>query len=431
MVLVYTEELTNRHAYIVELILSNLLGVPYALCASVEELATAEGPCVNYSGTRVEGAVQIIPAGLLSTTGIKALKPEVTEYKGVKVLFGTEGGALPYDIFSAAFYMVSRYEEYLPYQADVHERFEASQSLAWQNGFLKIPVVNMWAGHLRAVLQEHYPAYPFTAPTYTFIPTFDIDNAYAYKHKNALRQFGGIARQAISGNYKALAERVLVGKGERKDPYDTYTKQEEIHSRYNLLPVYFWLLGNYATYDKNIPHTSQAMQALIRRMSACESGIHPSYASKGQQALLTEEKQRLEHIINKKVNCSRQHYIRLTMPDTYRFLIAAGIEKDYSMGFATQPGFRAGICSSFYFYDLLKEEKTNLKVVPFAFMDTNLRQLATSPEEALALVDPIIKAVKDVNGLLCTLFHNESLGGSGVWQGWQNLYEDVVRRALA
>ena len=42
-----------------------------------------------------------------------------------------------FDVFSASFYLVSRYEEYLPYVKDMYERFQAENSLAYKHNFYK------------------------------------------------------------------------------------------------------------------------------------------------------------------------------------------------------------------------------------------------------------------------------------------------------
>ncbi len=430
MIIVFTEYLTNRQAYIFELVLGNILQQNYTVCTSYTDADNSALPCINYSTRTMSGAIQIVPAGLLTETGLQQQSPGCIIHRGVPGLFPTEAGDLPFDIFSAAFYMVSRYEEYLPHQQDMHGRFEATESLAYKKGFLNIPVVNNWAEQLQSLLLAHYPSYIPKPSKYRFVPTFDIDNAYAYRFKSIFRQAGATARQLATGNVKVIAERVQVWKGAKPDPYDTYALQTKIHQQYGLSPVYFWLLGNYAAYDKNIPYTNKGLRQLIRQLAVYKTGIHPSYASLGNLNQVIEEKSRLEQIIDKKVTCSRQHYIRLRFPETYRLLLEAGITEDYSMGFATQPGFRAGICTPFYFYDLSKEEVTPLKVVPFAFMDTNLKSICADEAQALALVDPIIKAVKEVAGMLCILFHNESLGGKGTWDGWKNFYEHIVRKAI-
>ena len=68
---------------------------------------------------------------------------------------------------------------------------------------------------------------------------------------------------------------------------------------------------------------------------------------------------------------SRQHFIRFTLPDTYRQLINAGIKEEFSMGYGSVNGFRASVALPFYWFDLEKNEATSLLVYLFCFMDAN------------------------------------------------------------
>ena len=46
------------------------------------------------------------------------------------------------DIFGSAFFMLTRYEEFVKSVKDEHERFPARASLAYREGFLMRPIVN-------------------------------------------------------------------------------------------------------------------------------------------------------------------------------------------------------------------------------------------------------------------------------------------------
>jgi hypothetical protein len=118
------------------------------------------------------------------------------------------------------------------------------------------------------------------------------------------------------------------------------------------------------------------------------------------------------------------------MPTTYRNLIELGIKEEYSMGYASQVGFRASLCTPFYFYDLVADETTKLLLFPFAVMDATLNlYLKIKPGEAMNYVEPLIQEVKSVNGLFISLWHNETLCNDFDWKGWQDVYEQVVKAA--
>ena len=140
----------------------------------------------------------------------------------------------------------------------------------------------------------------------------------------------------------------------------------------------------------------------------------------------------LQQITEKKIDASRQHFLKLHLPQTYLQLIKVGINHDYSMGYASQVGFRAGTCTSFFWYDLQLEKQAHLKIHPFAVMDVTLQQyLKLNPEQAITQIDELLSSVKLVDGTFCSLWHNESLSESGRWKGWKAVYDEMLKNSTA
>jgi hypothetical protein len=157
-------------------------------------------------------------------------------------------------------------------------------------------------------------------------------------------------------------------------------------------------------------------------------GLHPSWHSGNDPSFLIKEKKYLEEITKQSIIHSRQHYIRFTLPETFRRLLAAGITKDYSMGYGTANGFRASIASSFYWYDLEKEETTNLLLHPFCFMDANsFYEQKFSSEQALEELLSYYCEIKKVNGTMITIWHNSFLGTDNLYKGWKEIYYKFLR----
>ncbi len=156
-------------------------------------------------------------------------------------------------------------------------------------------------------------------------------------------------------------------------------------------------------------------------------GIHPSLRSNDHAGLLKVEYKRYSGILGKAPAISRQHFLILRFPETYRRLIEMGIKEDYSIGYASNPGFRAGTCSPFNFYDLAAENETDLILFPFAVMDVTFRQyLLLTPNEALDRIKRLIAHADAVGGTFISLWHNESLSGEGIWKGWREVFEGMV-----
>lgn len=430
--LVYAPNVTSRFRYITDLVLGDLLGLKFRIVADIEEYIAAEGPKLCYNQRPVApGECLVAPAGLLDERGINSQQLNLIDFAGTKALFPvyTRESCLPFDIFSASFFMVSRYEEYLPYIRDEHGRFSAFSSLAYQKGFLQLPVVNIWAVELGKSLAEIYPGLQIKQHKYQFIPTIDIDAAYAFIHKGFYRSLGGFVKDLKMMDKDSIRRRLSTMAGREPDPFDSYELMRSLHNKYGLSPKFFVLFGGYNEFDKNIPANNLAFRKLIKSLAdEGEVGIHPSYASNTDDTLLRKEIEALSEVLHREVTISRQHFLKLHLPDTYRNLIAEDITGDYTMGFAAQTGFRAGICTPFRWYDLEMDRLSELTVHPFALMDGTLRDyLKVEAEGAMQHIIPLIEAVKSVGGTFISLFHNESLSEWRRWKGWSAVYEEMLR----
>jgi hypothetical protein len=186
-------------------------------------------------------------------------------------------------------------------------------------------------------------------------------------------------------------------------------------------------------FDKNISHRSAGLRDLIGKVSArANVGIHPSYASNGSLERLKTEVSRLGAILKMDVEKSRQHYLKVDLPHTYRDLMAAGMCEDYSLGYVDRPGFRSGTCTPHYFFDFQKQEVTTLKVFPLAAMDATLRDyMGLKPHEAEAGLIELIARVKAVNGTFVSLWHNDSLSDLEPWKGWRDVYAFMAETAAS
>jgi len=267
--------------------------------------------------------------------------------------------------------------------------------------------------------------------TFSFLPTYDIDEAFSFRHKDLLRNTGGFLRDLFTGNMDRCRQRLQVLKGSQPDPYDSFDQLHRLHEQYQLTPLYFFLLAaRKGQYDKNTDPSHEAMQSLVRSHAVkYKTGIHPSWQSGDDPALLNKEKAMLETISGKPVTVSRQHYLRFTLPEGFRRLLAAGITEDHSMGYGMVNGFRASVASAFYWYDLENETSTGLRLYPFCYMDANsFYELRHTPAQALEQLLHYYTEVKKVNGLLITLWHNTFLGTDPRFDGWKKVYVSFLEK---
>lgn len=426
--LIYSPKTSSRLYYILKFLFNDIQGVEFKITQDKSDFLSSDLVKINYSKDSFDSGLQIVPSGLLFETDIIQKKIEVEEWQDFKVFFKTsEENEFQFDIFSASFYLVSRYEEYLPFSADQHGRFEANQSLAGQKGFLYDPLVDQWACKLAKVLKAKYADFKTCEREFTYISTIDVDNAYAYLYKGTVRTIGATMRDLLKMDFNENIKRFQALTGE-KDPFDTYGYLDALHKQYGIEPLWFFLVGNYNTYDKNLPLDNEAFQTLIKTISEkAEIGIHPSYDSNNDFKQLQKEFDYLSGISAKPISRSRQHYLKLLFTETYQSLLKLGIREDYTLGYATDVGFRAGTCTPFYFYDLYNEKETILKIYPFQVMDTTLNQyLKLTVDEAIEKIGEVINKVKQVNGTFISLWHNESLSDHGHWKGWEPVYKKML-----
>ncbi len=430
MILVYSPDITSRHDYVFGFIFNEVLRTEFRLLSDIDEFIAYKGPKFSYAENASGEELNFKPAGILSQMGITPGEIQVMHWKGLPVFFPVnEGSAFPFDPFALCFYLLSRYEEYLPFTADEHGRFAPEQSLAYRFGFLNIALVDRIAGEIRRILKYHFPEINFPLPVFDFRPSFDIDIAYAHLEKDWLRAAGGLAKLILKLDLKSLGSRMMTLAGRRKDPYDNFDIQLEAMDEKGFTPVYFVLLGDYGKYDKNVSHKSRRFRELIVKLdrNAC-IGIHPSYNSFGNPTQLDTEIKRLAEIVERPVVISRQHFLRLRFPDSYRQLLESGISDDYSMGYASCNGFRAGTAYPFQFYDLLKEEITSLKIHPFIFMDTAMiDHLKFSHSESVNEVQDLLDEVRENGGEAIGIWHNYALGEYDGYEGWQAVFRQILK----
>jgi hypothetical protein len=430
--LLYTQYKTARTQYVFKQIFKYILGVDYFVTSDLQEFVSYNGPKLSYADTVIHQDLHFYADGLLWEKGIGFPDIELGFYKSQPVIFNhSHPGALNFDVFSATFFFLSRYEEYMAHRRDKHNRFPAKESFAYNNGVIDRPLVDEWAYCLLEKILEKYPDLEYKKRSFTCLNTLDIDSVYAIRSKGLVRTIGHLGKLAFKLRFQELFFALSVLIRRRKDPFDTFSILINRIKKYpKIKNKIFFLVGEYDTYDTNIHPKNRDFQSIIKSVGDyAKIGIHPSYRSNKKEEFLKEEINTLKNIIHRNIDSSRQHFLKLEVPTTYRRLIEQGITEDYTMGFASQIGFRAGTCTPFYFYDLDLEYETPLRLFPFCIMDASLRYyLNQSPVEAKASVDRMIESVKNVNGLFIPIWHNESLSENTVWKGWRSVYFHLLEK---
>lgn len=433
-VLVYTDKIGARLRYTFDLVFRTLLGMPYLLTTDRLSAQAHEGPLLVYTSDplSMEVGLRIKALDLLFEKGLREQRLAPAYLDDLPVLFRThQRYDLPFDPFAAIFYLVSRYEEYLPHRRDGHNRFDPSDNLLVELGLLETPLVDRYALLVAVLLRRRWPELPMPNRRYRFMPTIDVDQLYAYREKGILRSAYGFGRAIQESRWDLFQERREVLAGRQADPFDAYDYLLQLHKKSGGEAVYFFLVGDYGGHDNAHSPFRESFRELVKSTADhFKVGLHPSYRSNTQPVLVDRERKLLEDILNRPVIWSRQHFLKVRLPGTYQQLAKRDFEADFSMAYAGHPGFRSGTATPHFFYDLDYEAPTALMVYPTCVMDTTLQQyLSLSPEQAKQRIDRLIAEVKAVEGTFVSLWHNSSLHDTGHWTGWRDVYEHLIEQA--
>jgi len=168
--LAYVPHLTPRIKYIFYFIFHDILKTDIGFSSNLAEFKSSTLPKISYANQPVADEVHFRNADLLLSHEIVKTSFKTTVFGDTIVPFGVSGGVLPFDVFAASFYFVSRYEEYLHFIADDEGHYPAELSLQSRLKLLQIPVVDAWALIIKNILLRKYPTLFFGKKKFAFVP---------------------------------------------------------------------------------------------------------------------------------------------------------------------------------------------------------------------------------------------------------------------
>jgi hypothetical protein len=436
MLLIFAvDDKSPRLHYILNEVLLKRLQITYAVTDNFDYFTRSKMPKINYSTIILADCINIPSHTLLFEENLKKFPVLVQIDETFSLTFFNlkidsdqfvepPKQHLPFDIFSASFYLLSRYEEYIQPQFDLHNRFKAEESLAYKNGFLQIPIIDIWAIELGKIIQKQYNHINYTLSNYTALNTFDIDFAYKYKGLTKFNFYKKALGNLLRFNFSELKkqfDKTLI------DEYDTYDFIFEKLG--NKQSYFFFLLANSeGKYDKNLHPKSIEYKLLIKNISSkFPIGIHPSYHASSSKNILVNEQSELAKLSQLPINDSRFHFLKFKLPHSYLYLTEANIAKDYSMAYANKIGFRASTCKGFKFFDLIQNKAHNLEIFSPCVMDVVLKNAEKfTPLEANVAIENLKNNIKKVGGNFISIWHNSNLTNTPEWQAWKEVWVKMV-----
>ncbi len=318
------------------------------------------------------------------------------------------------DIFATTFFCLTRWEEVVNPIRDIHGRFPALASHAWEFGYLQRPIVNELAAMMRNILEYLGEALPKYYRNFELFVTHDIDQHYLWPNwRSFFKKTAGdlLKRNNLTEalfNCRSFFSNKMLGQA---DPYDTYDYLMDISERHGLQSHFYFLAGGETKYDNGMERQIDRVAPILARINerGHKIGIHPSYQSATDGIVFEKEVERFRSLSPQALTQGRQHYLRFEVGKTWLFWERNGLQMDSTLGYPEQSGFRCGTCTPFPVFDVFERKQLNLIETPLTAMDTTYAVYQKStPLEMEADLIGLLETVKKYNGCFSLLWHNSS-----------------------
>lgn len=332
------------------------------------------------------------------------------------------------DLVAAVFFMLSRWEEYLPQEYDRFGRIKPTNNIAVKLGFSTRPVVDEWRTFIWDLLEKLDPSVKRPpAEGYRLNPTHDVD--ILYFPTDILNMLGDVKN---TRNPAAPIKR-FIHKIKGTNPYNTFDFLMAMSERNHVPSTFYFMADGKSVLDNKYRNTDPFLKQLVKnvRNRNHHIGLHPGFETFNDPNEFIRQKHYVENYTGQQITHNRQHYLRLRLPETLNVWEKAGIENDSSLGFTQGVGYRCGTGGSFPLFHVTERRKTKVTETPLVFMEVAIRSyadLSKSRADSLMALRTFKQFSQKFQTPFTFLFHNSSFDDIR-WPGWQKLYTDFLSEA--
>ncbi|MCR5889649.1 hypothetical protein LRS06_18095 [Hymenobacter sp. J193] len=323
------------------------------------------------------------------------------------------------DIISAAFYLLSGWQEYFSEERDQHGRFPYSASVQSRYGFVTVPVVNYYFDILKTAV-EHVTGQPLrprrwaNGASWAAFITHDIDNLYS--------AWKAPANAALRQGKLLSFGRQLWQHFTKPDAWDNLAQVQQTVASYGAKSTFFFLpehrkaANGTPNADYKINHSKLINQIRQLFEDGSEIAVHGSLSAGGDDYNLVIETATVRKIAGLPLDSgtyfgNRFHYLRWEPRFTPILVEELTSVYDSTLGFAEHFGFRNSYCLPFYPFNFQTGEAHDFLEIPLNVMDATLyhpRYLQLEPAEILPALTPMFQEIERFGGVCTVLWHNEN-----------------------
>jgi len=344
------------------------------------------------------------------------------------------------DIFAASFFMLTRWEEYVNKNRDSHNRFPATESLAYKQGFLDRPIVNEYLEDLKIMLLELDDSLVFKKYTSKTYVSCDVDQPFDCTVENIQNLIrvgvGDIIKRKSIKEFARRVRRYIFNKLEnyKYDENYTFDWYMDVCEKAGAKAAFYFIPTSKEVQNGCYELKDKKIQNLIKYIDSRghEIGVHGSYQTYQDKEKSNLQKNMLDDIlsslgISQKIVGNRQHYLRWDSSITPYVLEYAGFLYDTTGSYADRPGFRYGVCYEFSMFDILNRKKLAIKQRPLIVMECTIIDKVYMglgySEEALQTMKDLKQKCFKYGGNFSLLWHNSHFKT----EDDKKMFEDIVR----
>lgn len=333
--------------------------------------------------------------------------------------------SINFDLFGSAFHILTRAEEMINPERDIHDRFPAKASHAFKNNYLHRPVVDEYIEILWACMKRLWPRLERKKTEYRMVLSHDVDVPFAEAFSSSLRIGRSVAgdiirRKSPSKAIRRIKNCLAVKRGDwRKDTNYTFDRIMDLSEQHGLQSAfYFKTACTNPKYDNGYSIDHPYLRQLMRDIHARghKIGFHPSYETYLDPVQTKKEFLKLRRVceeegIQQETWGGRQHYLRWAAPITWRNWAEAGLSFDSTLSYVDHVGFRCGTCHEFVIFDLEQNRKLPLVERPLIVMEDSLfetQYMGLDSETARTKIERLKKDCEKFGGSFTLLWHNGS-----------------------
>lgn len=419
--LVYTPKITPRFRYVFRQLFVRILDVPLTFTSRLDEFVAFSGPKFSYSQDQLGREFHVYATPLLWEQGIQDRPLELSSWKGLPVIFSHDRPSrIPFDLFAASFYCLSRYEEHVPHLQDTNGRYKKEQSWVVAEGHLQKPLVDLWALAFWEALQEEFPDLSVSkdGSKASKLPLIEVVHPLKYRFKPTFTKIIQCLHSLWVLHIWDVIEQLLVELRLVKDPYDTYETLNQQIGDSAVKPQFFFSFAQKAWDGLAVNIHNTKFQSLVKSISDdFNTSLLVSSHAQQRQKDLTEEIKNIEKLIHRPIHTTRFNKGLRQLAVTYPQLLQQEVIKDFSMGYESEIGYRASTAVPFFFYDLQNEYQTPLLLYPVLTTEAALRKLTST--QAFETLNRLYVALPTPTAVQCVVFTNAIWQDENVNASWK------------